>query len=488
MRSRATAQNLSAISLNKVAQIGGAFAFAILIPRALGVELFGQLSFALALSLLLQMPGDLGGLDIMGRFVPGWAQEGAEGERRIGWMTWQFVLVRAGVGLLVITFSTMIGPRLAPWLTPFDSFLIGATAALRMASWTPFHLSFGLNRMGRWVVELSWRQLVMIPFLLLLLPWGLQGMLIGLVLSEAVFLILGSVWIRQYLRPQRFDWTALRPYLRFGLGFFVANLVIVALYRSMPVLLETWTRDTVSVGYLTLALSVFMLVLVVFSQYFASFVPKLTLLRNEGRDKELQSWLERIMRYSAAVTGFIMIGIILLTDSLAPMLFGADFQPVARLVLILSLGLLIQPLIWVGRYAATAVGMPRVPFIATVAAMIIALLAAFWLIPRFTAEGAAISLVLGIFSLGIVTQILSRNWLFPPWRAWLIIYLPLLALIPLHDPERNLLASLLVTALCFITYGAILMASRVVSLAELRPQKSTSSKDEPDVAHAVNSP
>ena len=110
MTARTAARNLSAISLHKFAQFLGAFLFAAVVPRALGPELFGQIAFVLSLSLLLQMAGDLGGLDMLGRLVPGWSEEGQPGQHKIGWLAWQLTWARLAIGVLATAALAVAAP------------------------------------------------------------------------------------------------------------------------------------------------------------------------------------------------------------------------------------------------------------------------------------------------------------------------------------------------------------------------------------------
>ena len=469
---RTAARNLSTISLHKIAQIFGAFAFAVLIPRFLGPELFGQLSFVLSLSLVLQMPGDLGGLDIIGRFVPAWLEEGAEGKRRIAWLTWHLLTLRFLVALLITLISVPLAPALADWLTPLDGLLIGVSAAVRVLSWTPFHLNFGLNRMGRWAIELSWRQLVMIPFLLLFANRGVTGLLVALILSEALFWLLGHYWIRPYIQIQAFDWAKFRPYLHFGVGFFLANIVIVSLYRLGPVLLETLTHNTVAVGYFNLGMSLYMMLIVILTQYIISFVPMLTRFRSRGEWDAAQRWLRRLIRYTAILMGAILIGMTMLLPSVTPLLFGSDFVAVTNVALLLAAALLVQPLVWAGRYAAVSFGHPRVAFYATLLGLAGFVTAAFILMPRFEAEGAALALSFGVLIMAVVYLWVGRAWLRPPWLALAGAYLPLLVLLPLYEPDRDLISGLAWSAVLIPAYFLLLGLLRVIRLSELAQVRS----------------
>lgn len=468
MAARTAARNLSAISLHKAAQIAGAFGFAALIPRLLGQELFGQLAFVLSLSLILQMLGDLGGLDIVGRHVPAWRHEGSTGWGRIHWLAWQLTWARLAIGFFIVIATTVSAPWLAPWLSRSQGLLIGLGVALRILSWTPYHLSFGLNHMGRWSVDLSWRQVIMIPCLILTLPWGLTGLLVGLLISEAVFLIPGLVWARSAWRPVRPDWQGLRPFLRFGAGFFLANGVVVLLYRSGPVLLELLTHDTVAVGYLGLALSLYMLVITVLAQYMASFTPTLALFHTRQHHAIAHRWLGLLLRYGSVLMGVLLIGIALLTFPVAPLLFGPAFASVSTVFMVLGLALIAQPLVWAGRSAAAAFGHPRVALVASLAGLGACMVASLLLIPAYGAAGAAAALVAGVATMAAALVAIGRSWLRPPWRSLGLTFVPLLALFPLLNPDRLLVPALVLSAVLVPGYLLLLWRLGVMRSSEVR--------------------
>jgi len=463
---RLLVRHLSALSLHKIGQITGALLFAVLIPRSLGPVLFGQLAFILALSLLLHMVGDLGGLDILGRFVPGWAQEGPEGRRRIGWLAWQLIWVRLGLGLLITMGLVLVGKHLAPWLDPGRAALVGLGVALRLLSWTPYHLSFALNRMDRWAVELSWRQWAMIPCLLLGRRWGLDGLLIGLLVAEAFFVGLGALWLGPYSRPHRPDGRGLWPYWRFGMGFFLANILVVLLYRGGPVLLEVLTRDTVAVGHLSLALSLYTLLIVIIGHYLTAFVPTLALLATRGQMAEARRQLQQVMHHGTVLMGALLIGIGLLSEPLAPRLFGPAFGPAGRLFFLLALALPLQPLVGAGRGAATAFGHPRMALVAMTVGLLSGLVGGLILIPTAGAVGAVLALVLGILATAVTLLLAGRAWLRPPWRSLALAILPWVLFLSQPIPSLPLALVLMVPALA--AYLALLLVGRALTLTDLR--------------------
>src|SRR5262245_29678170 len=76
--SRAAARSVSAIFLNQVPQVAGSLLFVLLIPRGLGTEIYGQLTFCFAFTVIFQTFGDLGYSEIFARFLPEVRQQAGE--------------------------------------------------------------------------------------------------------------------------------------------------------------------------------------------------------------------------------------------------------------------------------------------------------------------------------------------------------------------------------------------------------------------------
>ena len=238
-------RTLSAVSLHKVVQIVGLVVTVVLVPRLFGAEDYGRFAFVLSLSYLGQVLGDFGTLDVMGRFVPGLAQAEA------GRLYMRHLAFKLGVGALCGLITVGAALALGPWMRLDWALLTGLGVALHILAWVPFQFSLGLNRVGMWMAEQAWRQWVLLVLLLVLLPaFGLGGALVAVVLMELLFCGLGLWLVRDYWQPAglRFDWLFLRPYVRFGFGFFLANLATVTLYRSGPLVVEILTGRSAQTG------------------------------------------------------------------------------------------------------------------------------------------------------------------------------------------------------------------------------------------------
>ncbi len=395
-------RNLSAVSLHKVVQVAGLVVTVALVPRLFGAEDYGRFAFVLSLSYLGQILGDFGTLDVMGRFVPTMIQPDA------GRLYMRYLAFKAGVGLVCGTITAGMALALAEWMRPDWAILTGLGVALHLVAWVPFQFSLGLNRVGIWMAEQTWRQWVLLGLLLALLPLlGLGGALLAVVLMELLFCALGIWWVRDYWRlPElRFEWPYLRPYIRFGFGFFLANLAAVTLYRSGPLLVETLTGESTQTGYFNLALGLFLLAYVTLSQFAQSLIPALSGFYSRGQLETMQLWLRNFVRYGWVVGWLGVWSVWLVADWGVPLVFGMDFAPAAAALKWISLGVPLATLLWAGNVMATVTGRGRLKFGASVVGLATFFLAALWLVPVFAAVGAAIALGLATAANVIVLSV-----------------------------------------------------------------------------------
>jgi O-antigen/teichoic acid export membrane protein len=410
-------RSLSTVSLHKVVQIAGLLVTVALVPRLFGAEDYGRFAFMLSLSYLGQILGDFGTLDVLGRFVPGLTPDEA------GRLYMRTLTFKGVVGVLAGVITTGAAMTLGQWMRPDWALLTGLGVALHVVAWAPFQFALGLNRVGTWMAEQSWRQWALLGLLLALLPpLGLSGALIAVVLMEVLFCLLGLWWVRDFWQPAelRWDWAYLQPYLRLGAGFFLANLVAVALYRSGPALVETLTRRPAQAGYFNLALGLYLLAYVTFSQFAQSLIPTLSSFRAQGQTEQMRVWLCNFVRYSWLLAWLGTLVVWLAADWAVPLVFGADFAPAAAALKWISLGLPLTSLLWAGSTVATVTGRGRLKFGASLAALLTFVALVSWLTPSYGATGAAIAL-----SVAVVVNVAGLVlWLQPdfslPWRLLLV--------------------------------------------------------------------
>ena len=149
---------------------------------------------------------------------------------------------------------------LADWMRLEWALLAGLMVVLRVVSWVPFQFALAKNRIGMWMTEQAWRQWVTLGALLVLYPLlGFTGALLASCLWRLVRRLRAVVGRRVAGQRIKLEWSYYKFYVVAGLGFFVANLAAVALYRSGPVLVEALTGNSAQVGYLNLAIGLYLM-------------------------------------------------------------------------------------------------------------------------------------------------------------------------------------------------------------------------------------
>jgi O-antigen/teichoic acid export membrane protein len=294
--------------------------------------------------------------------------------------------------------------------------LTGLGVTLHIIAWVPFHFSLGRGRVGLWMSEQAWRQWALLGLLLLLLPFlKLTGALLAVLLMEIVFCVLGLWSIRSAWQTAelRLDWAYLRPYLRFGAGFFLANLAGVALFRSGPVLIETLTRESTQAGYFNLALGLFLMAYVTLGQFSQSLIPDLSRFQAEDRPEAVRSWLNNFIRYGWSVGWLGVVLVWATADWLTPLVFGADFAPAAASLKWISLGMPIAALLAAANVLATVSGRGRARMVASTVALLVFVSGVAALSPLYGAMGAA-----GAMSLAVLVYVLVIGWLLRVELGW----------------------------------------------------------------------
>ncbi|MEM7342852.1 MAG: hypothetical protein AAF485_01290 [Chloroflexota bacterium] len=388
-------RNLSTVSLHKAAQIVGQVVAVFTIPRLLGADDHGHFAFVLSYGYIAQILGDFGTLEVMSRFVP--TMTTAESKQ----LYTRTLVFKVLAGIVFGIIAALVALWLASaWLTLTWAALIGVGVAAHIVAWVPFQFLLGLNRVGPWMIEQSWRQWVLIILLIALYPFfGVGGSLWAWALMELIFCVAGLWWVRHYWDSQELglDWAYLSPYIRFGFGFFLANLVSAALYRSGPVLVETFLPDQpAQVGYTSLAISVYLMPYLLLTQLALSLVPTLSEFYDQGDHDKLREWTHNFSRYSWLLGWLGTIGVWLAADWGVVFAFGADYSEAATAFKWISLGIPLAGLLWAGNAISTVTGRGSVKFGATLTALVAFVGMAIWLIPLYAATGAAIALTVAI--------------------------------------------------------------------------------------------
>ena len=356
---RVTVRNVGLLLLQRGASVASGLLFAVLIPRLMGPETYGQYALVTSLSIWFVLFSGLGFTPLIGRYVPQFAHQGDRQALKAFFGNLLTVRLASGAlaaGLyLLLTFL---------WLRDLDPVVLAVAAGtvfLRAVATLFFTLFLGLNQAARWGMGEIVRRWVSLAFLF---PGfylgGLRGAVLGLLLTEAIVLTVGVWWARPHLSwpGLRLDVRRMLPFLQFGLIFFASDLLLSGFRRSGEALVRGISGDYAQVGYFGLAYNVYLTAGLAIPQLTLAFAPLLTTLLAQEQAAALKEWVERLLKWLAIGGVLGVFGALFLADDLVPLVLGADYEPVAANLLPLALTLLPLALSSVARLLALVYDRP----------------------------------------------------------------------------------------------------------------------------------
>jgi O-antigen/teichoic acid export membrane protein len=256
---------------------------------------------------------------------------------------------------------------------------------------------------------------------LAVIGWGVAGVLVGQILSYAVFSLPALYVLARHLDlgavagrlPSGFP---RRPLALFNIESVVLVLLMTSLYHVDILLLQP-LRGSQATGVYRAAL------LVAEFLWFVPFTVQTVLLHSSsalwsrGETDRLSKLSSRITRYTLSLSVLLALGIAGLIDPFVHLYFGPGFGPTAPAVLLLLPGALgfavARPIFAIGQGS----GQLRLLIAATGGAAVLNLLLNLLLIPRYGLFGAAVATSIGYGSMLVVHVIAARKIGFDPFAA-----------------------------------------------------------------------
>lgn len=463
-----TVRNAGWLLVQRSALIIGGVLFAVLIPRLMGPEIYGQYALLVSLALWCILAGTLGFAEVISRYMPPLFFAGdASGVKKLfaNLLTVRLVSAASMAGLYLLITGL--------WLRDLDPWALGFVACyvfVRTISELYYLLFLGLNqaaRRGMGELLSRWVTLLALPIGFYL--GGLRGACLGLFLSEAVVLAIGVGWARRYVSwtDWRFNWRYLSPFLHFGLLFFASGFVSITARRTGEPLVKLISGDYVQVGYYGLAFNTYMMIALIIPTVVQSFVPLFTAFWERGRPDQLGHWVERLLGGLTALCVLILFGALLLGPDLVLIVFGAEYRPVAANLVPLTFGLLVVPLSSIARALCVVSENPKLAL-----ATAVIQLATFWglaapLIAWQGSLGACVALAgAEIVSGGYFTWRVQKHvrYSLRPWGVSILLSGLFLPLVHFRSSWMNN-AGLYIVFL--IGYGGLMVLFRVTRLEEI---------------------
>lgn len=423
------------ILLLKTAEYVGLVAFTVIVPRTMGPDLYGQFSGIMATVGLLSMVCGLGAQAVFGRFVPEYEDRGEAHATRT--LFTQYFLLRGALAVALGAGLIVLLPRALPEAAGAPVWWGAGALVCWVLSLSCYQLFYGLNVLPRWLAHDALAKLALLAAVFALGGGtALTGAAAALFVSEAVFLVVGLAWSRPYFTLQ---WTGggtfFRFHLRFGLLFFGANVLLLAIWRGGEVTVLALSDSRSDIGYFNLASAAAMALSALIGQVAAMLAPSIAKLHVSGDARRTVSWLAFSLKYLTVGALGIVLGVHAFGDLLVRVALGTDFLPVAANLKLLVLSLFPVALVRTGITQAAVQKTPAAALTVGIAGLATFVLGALFMVPRWGALGAsgAVSLAVGVagavsyftFSLG---PVLAKG------RYWRVVLSGAVAAIPFFVP------------------------------------------------------
>jgi O-antigen/teichoic acid export membrane protein len=323
--------------------------------------------------------------------------------------------------------------------------------------------------LARWLV----RDALVRPVLVALLVLGggatlLSRAAFALLGAELVFLVLGLVWARPYFSREPWEGgrADLVSHLRFGLYFFGANLLLMAVWRGGEVTVLILSDARAEIGYFNIANAVAMAFGALVGQLASMLVPRIASLHVTGDGRRAEAWLGYSLKYLTIGTFVFVLGIDAVGETAVRVVLGPAYLPVVANLKVLAIGLL--PVALVRTAVNQAVVHKRPGWAVAVAGGGLAgfVVLALVLVPRWGSLGASISVAGAVAAAGLVAYRQSAlGNVLSVARFWRVVLpgIPVLLLAAVPG-----VPSLLAGAVALGLYAGLLWAIRAVTIDEVR--------------------
>jgi stage V sporulation protein B len=451
----------------KGVEYAGLALFTVLVPRLMGPERYGTFAAVLGAVGLLTMFAGIGAQATFGRFVPEYV--GAGRPDRVRQLFSQVFLARV-LTASALAVALVVGlPYLLSEASATVAIAAGATVLAGAASLACYQLFYGLNQLARWLV----RDALVRPILVALLVLGggaalLDRAAFALLGAELLFLALGLVWARPYFSRERWEGgrADLVTHVRFGLYFFGANLLLMAVWRGGEVTVLILSDARAEIGYFNIANAVAMAFGALIGQLASMLVPRIASLHVTGDGRRAEAWLGYSLKYLTIGTFVFVLVVDGVGAAAVRLVLGPAYLPVVVNLKVLALGLL--PVALVRTAVNQAVVHKRPGWAVAVAGggLVGFVVLAVTLVPRWGSLGASFSVAGAVAVAGLVAyRQAALGGVLSVARFWRVVLPGIPALVLAAVPR---MPPLLTATLALALYAGLLWAGRALTVEEVR--------------------
>lgn len=375
----------------------------VVIPRVMGVTVYGQFALFLSVYMLSESLTGLGNVQIFGRFIPEHDEnDPARSARFLHGILFYGLLMTALIAIAVAAVVTAVRPGGFPlrWLIPLTCILfLGKTQG------TLFSFLYGRNQIGRFSARDLLRSAFNVIFVILLYAaFGLEGAFWGLALNELALALVSAAWTRDHLlhRPQRLPLAEFWPYLAFGLTFYVPILLRGVMQRSGNILISSLSNAPEQVAFFDIGNQFVMIASSFLVMALTNLVPHLSKLHVEQRSESAEDWMRLALLYCGITATLMWATLLLLGRHVIPLCLGQGFAGAYPNAVILGVALAPILVAQTGTNLTILRKQPHVYTAGILCAIVLMLVTCVLLIPRMGAAGASWATVAGYTTLAAV--------------------------------------------------------------------------------------
>lgn len=466
---RKTLQGAAWVLVQRLAMIAGAALFVLVVPRLMGPSLYGRFALLTSVCAWCVMLSELGLAQVFSRYLPRELHDNvSDGVARF-FSTAMIFRTAAATAVAAVCF--LVTHAVLPDLGLAPLLLIAAATWMEAANDTLFCLFLGLHQAARWAMGDAgrcWLTVLLVPAGFAF--GGLVGAVAGLLAVEALLLAVGTAWARPRLQRSgpRFAWRHFRPYMRFGLVFFIGALLGSTSRNIGAVLVQGMSHDYAEVGYFGLAYGMYQAAAGAYLQLVQSFTPFLSTLVHQERREDLALWSERLLKAATVIAVPAVFGALLLGKLVVEIVSGHDYVPAARCLWPMALCLLaLIP----GRLAgALAVAVERPGLTLRASCVRLAVLVPLGLVlTRWGGSfGMCLALLASSTAYALWLMVSLRPVVSVPCRQWGVALAAGALFVPLAFLRTGVPGNVLLFVLASAGYAALVWRLGVVKFAEVR--------------------
>lgn len=245
-------------------------------------------------------------------------------------------------------------------------------------------------------------------------------------LYYAVCLIIGSLGgnvfnffrLRKFINISEIFSKEIKPFrhLKPVLRIFVLNLII-SIYINLNVIMLGFMKNNESVGFFTAATKLTQVIIAMVTSLGTVLLPRMSNMISNNQLTEFSQLAQKSLNFIIICTLPITLGLILLSNYIIPIFCGDSYTDA-----ILTLKILAPVILFIGVSNVIGIqilypqGHERVVIIATALGAFTNILLNFWLIPKYSQNGAAVATIIAEFVVTFVMCWIGRNLIWVKWE------------------------------------------------------------------------